>query len=85
MRFENLVGRNFGDLKEVEKTAVLSSLNYDNTMWNVGRLNNGRYEVTADITGTNVAIPAVFTVGTDEDIIKIDDNSVFYDCVQGVQ
>lgn len=84
MKFKKLVGRKFGDLKDVEKTEVLSSLIFDGSMWDMGRLENGRYEVTADVAGSDVAIPALLEVGTDEDILHIDDNAMFYDCVQGV-
>lgn len=84
MNFKKLVGRKFGDLTKVEKTEVVSSLIFDGSMWCLGRLDNGCYEVTADIVGTNIAIPAVLTVGTDEDTININDNAVFYSCVDGV-
>ena len=56
---------------------------FDGSMWGLGRLENGRYEVTADIAGTSVSIPAVIEVGSEEDIININDNAVFYDCVEG--
>lgn len=84
MKFKNLIGRKFGDLTKIEKASVLSSLIFDGSMWEMGRLKNGRYEVTADIVGTNVAIPAVLEVGTDEDIIHVDNNAIFYSCVEGV-
>lgn len=84
MRLKNLIGHKFGDLKEAEKEMILSSLIFDGSMWGLGRLDNGRYEVTADIAGTDVAIPAVLEVGTDEDIIHVDNNAMFYSYVQGV-
>lgn len=84
MKFKKLVGRKFGDLKDVEKTAVLSSLIFDGSMWDMGRLENGRYEVTADVAGSDVAIPALLEVGTDENQFYINDNAVFYNCIQGV-
>lgn len=84
MKFNSLVGRKFSDLKEVEKEIVLSNLIFDGSMWGLGQLDNGCYEVTADIAGTDVAIPAVLTVGSDENIVNIDDDSVFYSCIQGV-
>ena len=85
MNFKNLIGRKFGDLKKNEKALVLSSLIFDGSMWGLGRFDNGSYDVTADIVGTDIAIPAVLAVASDEDIISVSDNAVFYDCVEGVQ
>lgn len=83
MNFKNLVGRKFGDLTKVEKSAVLSSLIFDGSMWGMVKLDNGSYDVTADIAGTDVAIMAVLTVGIEEDVISIDNNEIFYNCVEG--
>lgn len=84
MKLKSLIGRKFSDLKEVEKADVLSRLAFDGSMWCLGRLENGMYDVTADITGTNIAIMATLEVGNDEDLLKISDNAVFYNCIEEV-
>lgn len=83
MNFKNLIGRKFGDLTQIEKTAVLSSLIFDGSMWGMGQLDNGMYDITADIAGTDVSVYAVLEVGTNENIISVDNNATFYNCVEG--
>lgn len=84
MNFKNLVGRKFGDLTQIEKTEVLSNLIFDGSMWSMGQLDNGSYDVTADISGTDVSVYAVLEVSGEENIISIDNNATFYSCVEGI-